>query len=64
MASTYAAAGESVAVWTSVIRVRIDVLTKEYPPTIYGGAGVHVTELVRALRALDIETQVLSLIHI
>ena len=58
MASTYAAAGESVAVWTSVIRVRIDVLTKEYPPTIYGGAGVHVTELVRALRALDIETQV------
>ncbi len=31
--------------------VRIDVLTKEYPPTIYGGAGVHVTELVRALRA-------------
>ncbi|TNM39825.1 glycogen synthase [Nocardioides albidus] len=31
--------------------MRIDVLTKEYPPTIYGGAGVHVTELVRALRA-------------
>ncbi|KYH44588.1 glycogen synthase [Branchiibius sp. NY16-3462-2] len=38
--------------------MRIDVLTKEYPPTIYGGAGVHVTELVKALRALDIETQV------
>ena len=31
--------------------VRIDVLSKEYPPTIYGGAGVHVAELVRALRA-------------
>ncbi len=30
--------------------MRIDILTKEYPPTIYGGAGVHVTELVRALR--------------
>jgi starch synthase len=30
--------------------VRIDILTKEYPPAIYGGAGVHVTELVRALR--------------
>jgi alpha-maltose-1-phosphate synthase len=30
--------------------VRIDILSKEYPPTIYGGAGVHVAELVRALR--------------
>ena len=26
------------------------MLTKEYPPTIYGGAGVHVAELTRALR--------------
>ena len=26
------------------------MLTKEYPPEIYGGAGVHVTELVAALR--------------
>lgn len=30
--------------------VRADILTKEYPPNIYGGAGVHVQELVRALR--------------
>ncbi|NLJ55066.1 MAG: glycogen synthase [Intrasporangiaceae bacterium] len=30
--------------------MRIDVLTKEYPPAIYGGAGVHAAELVRALR--------------
>jgi len=30
--------------------MRVDLLTKEYPPEIYGGAGVHVTELVRALR--------------
>lgn len=30
--------------------MRIDLLTKEYPPEIYGGAGVHVSELVRALR--------------
>jgi starch synthase len=30
--------------------VRVDILTKEYPPAIYGGAGVHVAELVRALR--------------
>ncbi|QCW51508.1 glycogen synthase [Nocardioides dongxiaopingii] len=32
--------------------MRVDVLSKEYPPSIYGGAGVHVAELVRALRAL------------
>jgi alpha-maltose-1-phosphate synthase len=36
---------------TRVGGVRIDVVSKEYPPAIYGGAGVHVTELVRALRA-------------
>jgi starch synthase len=39
--------------------VRIDVLTKEYPPEIYGGAGVHVAELVKALRRRsDVETHV------
>ena len=27
------------------------MLTKEYPPAVYGGAGVHVAELVRALRS-------------
>ena len=32
--------------------MRVDVLSKEYPPSVYGGAGVHVAELVRALRAL------------
>ena len=30
--------------------MRVDIVTREYPPEIYGGAGVHVTELVRALR--------------
>ncbi|MGW8483665.1 glycogen synthase [Microbacterium sp. NPDC055903] len=30
--------------------MRVDMITKEYPPEIYGGAGVHVTELVSALR--------------
>jgi starch synthase len=30
--------------------MRVDLMTKEYPPEIYGGAGVHVTELVQALR--------------
>ncbi|HEV7148322.1 MAG TPA: glycogen synthase [Pedococcus sp.] len=39
--------------------MRVDVLTKEYPPNIYGGAGVHVAELVRALRERgDIDTRV------
>ena len=41
--------------------MRVDIVTKEYPPEIYGGAGVHVTELVKALRA---SMEVLSLIHI
>jgi len=31
--------------------MRVDLLSREYPPEIYGGAGVHVAELVRALRA-------------
>jgi starch synthase len=35
---------------TSVLGVRVDLLTREYPPEVYGGAGVHVAELVRALR--------------
>ncbi|NDK26754.1 glycogen synthase [Streptomyces sp. TR1341] len=30
----------------------MDLLTREYPPEIYGGAGVHVAELTRALRRL------------
>ncbi|MEG2777868.1 MAG: glycogen synthase, partial [Aurantimicrobium sp.] len=37
--------------------MRIDLLTKEYPPEIYGGAGVHVAELVKALRVTE-EVQV------
>jgi starch synthase len=37
--------------------VRVDVISKEYPPNVYGGAGVHVTELVKALRE-SIEVQV------
>ncbi|MFC4137172.1 MULTISPECIES: glycogen synthase [unclassified Microbacterium] len=37
--------------------MRVDVITKEYPPEIYGGAGVHVAELVAALRR-SIEVQV------
>lgn len=37
--------------------MRVDIVTKEYPPEIYGGAGVHVTELVKALRG-SIEVKV------
>src|SRR5690554_40934 len=31
--------------------MRVDMLTREYPPHVYGGAGVHVAELARVLRA-------------
>src|SRR5665811_1503383 len=34
----------------SVSLVRVDLLTREYPPHVYGGAGVHVTELAAVLR--------------
>jgi starch synthase len=37
--------------------MRIDLISKEYPPAIYGGAGVHVAELVQVLRK-TIEVQV------
>ncbi|MDO5644881.1 MAG: glycogen synthase [Dermabacter sp.] len=30
--------------------MRVDILSKEYPPEVYGGAGVHVEELTRVLR--------------
>ena len=33
--------------------MRVDVLSREYPPDVYGGAGVHVEELVGELRRLD-----------
>jgi len=31
--------------------MRVDIISREYPPHIYGGAGVHVSELVRVLRS-------------
>lgn len=37
--------------------MRVDFVTKEYPPNIYGGAGVHITELVKVLRG-EIEARV------
>ena len=33
-------------------RLRVAMLTREYPPDVYGGAGVHVEYLVRSLAPL------------
>ncbi len=42
----------------SVDDLRISLLTREYPPSIYGGAGVHVAQLVPQLRKLiDVDVQ-------
>lgn len=38
--------------------MRVDVLSREYPPEVYGGAGVHVAELVHALRGGDLDVVV------
>jgi starch synthase len=38
--------------------MRVDLLTREYPPEIYGGAGVHAAELVKALRGrIEVEVR-------
>lgn len=38
--------------------MRVDLLTKEYPPEVYGGAGVHVAELTKVLRPhLDVRVR-------
>jgi starch synthase len=42
--------GGELARWWAV---RIGILTNEYPPNVYGGAGVHVEYLTRELAALD-----------
>ncbi|GAB2465908.1 glycogen synthase [Xylanimonas ulmi] len=34
----------------SSARLRVDLLTREFPPHVYGGAGVHVAELSQVLR--------------
>lgn len=40
-------------------QVKVAMVTKEWPPNIYGGAGVHVTNLVSALNNLpELSTQV------
>jgi starch synthase len=38
--------------------MRVDILSREYPPHVYGGAGVHVTELAAVLRKhMDVEVR-------
>ena len=38
--------------------MKVSILTREYPPTIYGGAGVHVAQLVPQLRTfIDVDVQ-------
>ncbi len=37
---------------TNVRDLQVGLLTKEYPPEVYGGAGVHIAELARALAPL------------
>jgi starch synthase len=45
---------ESVATRNrEAVRMRIAILTNEYPPNVYGGAGVHVDYLTRELAAAD-----------
>ena len=41
-------------------KTRIGIVTKEWPPQVYGGAGVHVVQLTEALRKL---TDVLVDVH-
>ncbi|WP_092147810.1 glycogen synthase [Corynebacterium mycetoides] len=33
--------------------MRVGMMTREYPPEVYGGAGVHVTELTRFMRQIS-----------
>ena len=33
--------------------LRVGIVTKEWPPAVYGGAGVHVVQLTQALRSLS-----------
>jgi starch synthase len=40
-------------------KTRIGIVTKEWPPAVYGGAGVHVVQLTEALRNLaDVQVDV------
>lgn len=48
----------SVCADDNILSMRVDIVSKEYPPKIYGGAGVHVSELVRVLRGhIDVKVR-------
>src|SRR5205085_5908653 len=42
--------------------MRIGILTNEYPPNVYGGAGVHVEYLSRELANLDEREHVVEVV--
>jgi starch synthase len=42
----------TLPLWCHHHGMRVDLLTREYPPEVYGGAGVHVEYLARELRRL------------
>ena len=50
--SRRAASSSSARASVSVSDVRVALLTREYPPDVYGGAGVHVEYLARELARL------------
>ena len=33
--------------------LKVGIVTKEWPPAVYGGAGVHVVQLTQALRKIS-----------
>lgn len=50
-------APQQAAVWNDQA-MKVSILTREYPPSIYGGAGVHVAQLVPQLRNfIDVDVQ-------
>jgi starch synthase len=49
---TFTQAWPAATAATTVVTMRVAMMTREYPPEVYGGAGVHVTELVAQLRHL------------
>ena len=45
-------------------RLRVALLTREYPPEVYGGAGVHVAYLASELASLVDLTVPVSYTHL
>ena len=43
--------------------MKIALITKEYPPNVYGGAGVHVAHLARELAAAESHTHDIEVFH-